>query len=57
VLGGAQARHGAGRCLVALGSDGQSLLREARETYARLGAQPAVERVDDLLAQATIRAG
>jgi class 3 adenylate cyclase len=30
-------------------------LREARELLARLGAQPAVERVDDLLAQATSR--
>jgi class 3 adenylate cyclase len=30
-------------------------LREARELLARLGAQPAVERVGDLLAQATSR--
>jgi class 3 adenylate cyclase/tetratricopeptide (TPR) repeat protein len=57
VLGGAEARHGAGRCLVALGRDAETPLREAREVYAQLGAQPAVERVDDLLAQATSRAG
>lgn len=57
VLGSAQARHGAGRCLIALGRDGQGLLREARETYAQLGAQPAVAQVDDLLAQAESRAG
>jgi hypothetical protein len=30
-------------------------LREARELLTRLGAQPAVERVGDLLAQATSR--
>jgi class 3 adenylate cyclase/tetratricopeptide (TPR) repeat protein len=55
VLGGAQARHGAGRCLVALGGDGQTPLREARETFAQLGARPELERVDQLLAQATTR--
>src|SRR3954454_11493334 len=55
VLGGAQARHGAGRCLVALGGDGQTPLREARETFVQLGARPELERVDHLLAQATTR--
>ncbi|MFL5918272.1 MAG: AAA family ATPase [Gaiellaceae bacterium] len=55
VLGSAEARHGAGRCLVALGRDAQTPLREARETFAQLGAQPALERVDDLLAQVTTR--
>src|SRR3954451_6991229 len=55
VLGGAQARHGAGRCLVALGGDGQTPLREARETFAQLGARPELERVDHLLAQAATR--
>ena len=55
VLGGAEARHGAGRCLVALGRDAQTPLRAARETFAQLGALPALERVDDLLAQATTR--
>lgn len=53
VLGGAEARHGAGRCLVALGRDAETRLREAREMFAQLGAQPAVERVDDTLSRAT----
>jgi class 3 adenylate cyclase/tetratricopeptide (TPR) repeat protein len=57
VLSHAEALHGAGRCLVALGraQEATSPLREARELLAGLGAQPAVERVDDLLAQATSR--
>jgi class 3 adenylate cyclase/tetratricopeptide (TPR) repeat protein len=53
VLGGAETRHGAGRCLVALGRDAETPLREAREIFAQLGAQPAVERVDETLARAT----
>jgi tetratricopeptide (TPR) repeat protein len=57
VLGHAEALHGAGRCLVALGREHQAAtpLREARELFARLGAQPAVERVDDVIARATSR--
>jgi len=57
VLGSAEARHGAGRCLLALGRHAQTTLREARDLYAQLGAQPAIDRIDDLLAQATSRAG
>jgi hypothetical protein len=53
VLGGAQARHGAGRCLVALRRGAETPLREAREMFAQLGARPAVERVDLTLARAT----
>jgi class 3 adenylate cyclase/tetratricopeptide (TPR) repeat protein len=57
VLGRAEALHGAGRCLVALGRAQQAMtpLREARELFASLDAQPAVERVDEVLAQATSR--
>jgi tetratricopeptide (TPR) repeat protein len=55
VLGRADALHGAGRSLLALGRDPQAQLREARELYARLGAQPAVDRVDEVLARATSR--
>jgi hypothetical protein len=55
VLGAAEARHGAGRCLMVLGRDAQGVLREAREVFVRLGAEPAVARVDDTLAQATSR--
>jgi hypothetical protein len=57
VLSHAEALHGAGRCLVALGRapEATTPLREARELFAGLGAQPAVERVDDLLAHATSR--
>jgi class 3 adenylate cyclase/tetratricopeptide (TPR) repeat protein len=57
VLGHAEALHGVGRCLVALGraQEATTPLRDARELFARLDAQPAVEQVDDLLAQATSR--
>jgi class 3 adenylate cyclase/tetratricopeptide (TPR) repeat protein len=57
VLGRAEALHGVGRCLVALGrpQEATTPLRDARELFAQLDAQPAVERVDDLLAQATSR--
>jgi tetratricopeptide (TPR) repeat protein len=57
VLGNAEALHGSGRCLVALGRAQQATapLREARELFAQLGAKPALERVDDLLAQAASR--
>ena len=57
VLGNAEALHGSGRCLVALGQAQQATapLREARELFAQLGAKPALERVDDLLAQAASR--
>jgi class 3 adenylate cyclase/tetratricopeptide (TPR) repeat protein len=57
VLGSAQARHGAGRCLIALGRDGAAPLRVARDVFARLGAQPLRERVDSELAQATRETG
>jgi tetratricopeptide (TPR) repeat protein len=57
VLGAAEARHGAARCLIALGRDGETKLREARAVYSQLGAQPALERVDDLLAEMTSQAG
>jgi tetratricopeptide (TPR) repeat protein len=55
VLGRAEALHGIGRCLVALGDAQRALpaLRSARELLAELRAQPALERVDDSLALAT----
>jgi tetratricopeptide (TPR) repeat protein len=55
VLGSAEALHGIGRCLVALGDAQRALpaLRSARELLAELRAQPALERVDDSLALAT----
>jgi class 3 adenylate cyclase/tetratricopeptide (TPR) repeat protein len=57
VLGRGEALHGAGRCLLALGRTQQATaaLREARATFAQLGARPAVERVDETLTQATSR--
>jgi class 3 adenylate cyclase/tetratricopeptide (TPR) repeat protein len=55
VLGRADALHGAGRTLMALARDPHAQLRAARELYAQLGAQPAVERVDEALAEATSR--
>ena len=56
-LGRANALFGAGRCLLGLGraQEAEASLREARELYARLGAQPSIERVDDALARATSR--
>jgi tetratricopeptide (TPR) repeat protein len=53
VLGHAEALHAVGRCLGALGRDPNAPLREARALYTQLGAHPAVERVDDLIARAT----
>ena len=55
VLGRAEALHGIGRCLVALGDAQRALplLRSARKLLAELRAQPALERVDDTLALAT----
>src|SRR4051794_1369825 len=57
VLGRAEALHGTGRCLVALGRAQQATmpLRDARASFAELGALPAVERVDRTLAEATSR--
>jgi class 3 adenylate cyclase/tetratricopeptide (TPR) repeat protein len=57
VLGLAEARHGAGRCLIALGrpQEATAPLHEARELFAQLGAEPSIERVDDSLALATSR--
>src|SRR3954469_4284531 len=57
VLGRAEALHGTGRCLVALGRAQQAAmpLRDARASFAELGALPAVERVDRTLAEATSR--
>ena len=46
-----QALLGQGRCLVALGREGEAAapLRAAREIFARLGAKPALVEVDRLL--------
>jgi tetratricopeptide (TPR) repeat protein len=57
VLGRAEALHGAGRCLVALGRPQQAVtpLREAHAAFARLDARPGTERVDDTLAAAASR--
>src|SRR3954447_1599719 len=57
VLGRAEALHGTGRCLVAVGRAQQAAmpLRDARASFAELGALPAVERVDRTLAEATSR--
>jgi tetratricopeptide (TPR) repeat protein len=57
VLGHAEALAGTGRCLVALGraKEAATPLREARALLAQLGAQPAVDRVDEALAEATRR--
>src|SRR3954452_3223970 len=57
VLGRAEALHGAGRCLVALGRIQQATaeLREASPLFAQLGARPGVERVDAPLAAGASR--
>jgi hypothetical protein len=57
VLGRAEALLGAGRCLVAVGSGRQATapLREAGALFTQLGAQPAIDRVNDLLARAASR--
>ncbi|MFL5951904.1 MAG: ATP-binding protein [Gaiellaceae bacterium] len=57
VLGRAEAQHGAGRCLLALGRSQQAVtpLREARGAFAQLGARPGIESVDDTLAEAATR--
>jgi hypothetical protein len=46
---------GQGRCLLALSraGEGAEVLRSAREVFASLGARPAVEEIDDLLAPST----
>jgi len=50
----AQARLGQGRCLVALGRapEAAPVLETAREIFARLGARPALEEAEALLAGA-----
>ena len=57
VLGRAEALLGAGRCLVALDRPGEATtaLQAARELFQQLGANPGVERMDDLLGRATSR--
>jgi class 3 adenylate cyclase/tetratricopeptide (TPR) repeat protein len=57
VLGHAEAMHGAGRCLVAMGRPQHAAtpLREAHAAFARLGARPGAERVDNTLAAAASR--
>jgi class 3 adenylate cyclase/tetratricopeptide (TPR) repeat protein len=47
----AQARLGQGRCLIRVGrrSQAASVLAEAREIFARLGAKPALAEVDALI--------
>ena len=49
----AQALLGQGRCLVALdrAPAAAPVLEQAREIFARLGARPALEETDVLLAQ------
>jgi tetratricopeptide (TPR) repeat protein len=51
----AQALHGCGRCLVALGraSDAIKPLKEAREIFESLGAMPALAETDGLLKRTT----
>jgi len=51
----AQALLGQGRCLVALGRapEAAPVLEQAREIFARLKAQPALDETDALLAQAS----
>jgi hypothetical protein len=55
VLERAFALLGQGRCLLALSraGEGAEVLRSAREVFAYLGARPAVEEIDDLLAPST----
>ena len=57
VFGRAQSLLGAGRCLVALGREHEATapLKEARELFARLGAKPSLEAVDDVIARVTSR--
>jgi hypothetical protein len=51
----ARSLFGGARCLLALGRphEATARLREARELFTRLGAQPAVSAVDDSLSRAT----
>jgi tetratricopeptide (TPR) repeat protein len=53
VLEEGQALFGAGRCLLALGGNVEShkSLQEAREIFARLGARPLIEEIDNCLRQ------
>ena len=48
----AHAEFGAGRCLLATGkrAEGLSRLAEARTLFASMGARPALEEIDELLA-------
>jgi hypothetical protein len=47
----AYANWGLGRCLIALGNAaGAQPLAEARETFARLRAEPTVQEIDGVLA-------
>jgi class 3 adenylate cyclase/tetratricopeptide (TPR) repeat protein len=49
VFESAHAHAGAGRCALAVGADASDDLTEARRLFARLGANPHVVAVDDLL--------
>ncbi|MDP9342135.1 MAG: AAA family ATPase [Actinomycetota bacterium] len=55
VLENGQALLGAGRCLLPLGRPAEARVRleAARAVFARLGARPLLEEIDDLLARLT----